>query len=531
MAKGDKRKAKKTKGPKRKPKKSSRKRPIKKLGGELIEQIKGTREENLKEKNTENKQEQIEESFNVFQKSKKKYDYKGLTIVTETNACILKKYEEINEAYLNNLGDKNQKKKYENIILRNMETTEKSKSNEYGERLFLMLTNNSLVQTTNFNNNIIKPNVIYNSHLNDEEFLTIVSDAKIYSFKTKTSEQSEIIRNKFINNKKYIVDLFNKERIIKDILENAILSVLINKFDDEELRNNFNYLSIDDASPCPLINLTFNYDNVNYNLNKESIKKEATSYIPLSIFQSTMKEFSIGYKLKKNELKSKIKEYIENHEIYFASLPDDIQGFTIHSGATFINLKYIREYFDINNQDKIIIIRTKIIQIYFHELNHGLLRFLDEDKKNDFFNNSKSKSSLKKSILQSIQKYSFVALPLDESGNFFDSLFYCGYYFEFIDLNIAKFYLKINTIKTIKDYTKKLKSIIKKINPNLEDKTFKFKMNYSTNFPQCAFSRMRMNHKELEQFCKTNEFKQFIKERLQKEEDDTDESMEDFNNE
>ena len=35
MAKGDKRKAKKTKGPKRKPKKSSRKRPIKKLGGEL----------------------------------------------------------------------------------------------------------------------------------------------------------------------------------------------------------------------------------------------------------------------------------------------------------------------------------------------------------------------------------------------------------------------------------------------------------------------------------------------------------------
>ena len=128
-----------------------------------------------------------------FKNLKKKYDYKGLTIVTETNACILKKYEEINEAYLNNLGDKNQKKKYENIILRNMETTEKSKSNEYGERLFLMLTNNSLVQTTNFNNNIIKPNVIYNSHLNDEEFLTIVSDAKIYSFKTKTSEQSEII--------------------------------------------------------------------------------------------------------------------------------------------------------------------------------------------------------------------------------------------------------------------------------------------------------------------------------------------------
>ena len=495
------------------------------------EKLKRTEAEFVKERNEENDEKKIKEDFTFFKESKKKYTSKGLTIITETesNSSILQKYEEINETYFNNLDDGNKKEKYKNIIISNSEKTEIGKANKFGETLYKILSTNSYKKT----NNIIKPNLTYDSHLNDEEFLKLVRAAKDYCNKTKSSKQNEILRNKFINNKKYIVDLFKKERIIKDLLENAILSILINEFDDNELDNNFNYLTVEDISPCPMINLVFNYKNKKFELNKESLKREATSYIPLSTFQLTMKEFSVGYKMKKNELKEKINEYIENHEIYFGAFKDDIQGLTIHTGATYINLKYLREYFDNDNFDKSIIIRTKILQIYLHELNHGLLRSLDKDKNKDFFNNSKSKKDKKNYKLKSIQKSYLAILPSQESGNFFDSLFYCGFYLDFIDINVAKFYLKMNSFKTKREYTKQLKLIINKINTNTNDKIFKFKKDYSTNFPQCAFSRMRMNKCQIEQYFKTSEFKHIIDKLESKESEEKymDITMEDIDDE
>ena len=89
------------------------------------------------------------------------------------------------------------------------------------------------------------------------------------------------------------------------------------------------------------------------------------------------------------------------------------------------------------------------------------------------------------------------------------------FYLDFIDMNAAKFYLKINSFKTKKEYSEQLKSVIDKIDTNSSDNIFKFKLNYSTNFPQCGFSRMRMNKNENEQYFKTSEFKRII-EKLEK---------------
>lgn len=133
------------------------------------------------------------------------------------------------------------------------------------------------------------------------------------------------------------------------------------------------------------------------------------------------------------------------------------------------------------------------MQIFFHKLNHGLLRQLDEDKKKDFFNNSKTKRQNNILKLKSRQKGTFFSLPADESGNYFDRLFYCGYYLDIIDMNLAEFYLKMKEFETKEEYKKNLIQIIEKISPNLNANIFKFKKNYAIRIPQCAFSLMRMS--------------------------------------
>ena len=132
----------------------------------------------------------------------------------------------------------------------------------------------------------------------------------------------------------------------------------------------------------PLVNLPF--DKNEEDLNKNNLIDIATSYVPLLSFNTTLKNFVKNYKFKKNVLKIKIKNYIESHEIYFLSFEDNIHGLTIHTGDIFINLKYIKEYFDINNESNKLIIRSKIVMVFLHELNHGLIREIEEEKRENF---------------------------------------------------------------------------------------------------------------------------------------------------
>lgn len=197
------------------------------------------------ERSRDKEEERTKNNLNIFQKLKNNYHSKGLTKLVETDSSILDKYDDLNEKYLNILGDENLSNKYTNIISINLEKTEKEKAKAYGERLFSSLSTNPSKK----DKTTLKPNLSYNKRLSDEEFLDLVDIAKEYAFQTKTNEEIGIIKNEFERNKKYIIELFDKSRIIKDILENAILSVLINEYSANELSNNFNYLTIDDASP------------------------------------------------------------------------------------------------------------------------------------------------------------------------------------------------------------------------------------------------------------------------------------------
>jgi hypothetical protein len=112
-------------------------------------------------------------------------------------------------------------------------------------------------------------------------------------------------------------------------------------------------------------------------LNKDNFIDIALSPILILAIGGTMEKFIKNFGVKDNELRSKIKNYIIEHEVYFCNLKEDLQGINIHTGDIFINLKYLNEFINEKNEDTKLIVAEKIIFVFLHELNHGLIRTID----------------------------------------------------------------------------------------------------------------------------------------------------------
>ena len=366
-----------------------------------------------------------------------------------------------------------------------MDQTKEKKGKKLGEQLYKLL-----ISLKKRHNKFETPKFPFSQSLNDNEFIELVKQYINYCENNKTLDELTHIRNIFEKEETNIKELFTSPELIKDIMENSILSILVNPYDKMQLKNNISFLSLKNISFYPLINIPFIYNNKNIDLNKEAIIADATSFVPLHFFHENMNYFINNYQLTINQLKNTIKNYINQHHFYFCSMKDDIQAFTIHTGDIFINLKYIKEYFDKNNEHLKFIIREKIILAIFHELNQGLIREIDINKKNNFFNNnSKRKRKLLK--FKNISNTGMHYLPNDESGNYFDFLFYNKYYIDQIDNKIAELYLNIRQFSSIEAYLKELEKLVKEIDINEEQNIFKFKKNNCTNRPQCLFSLNR----------------------------------------
>ena len=130
--------------------------------------------------------------------------------------------------------------------------------------------------------------------------------------------------------------------------------------------------------------------------------------------------------------------------------------------------------------------------VFLHELNHGIIRELDDDKQNNFFNDSKRNKANGEIKYKGIAKnYSFF-LPLNESGDYFDYLLYGGYYLDTINKEFCLLFSQIKNMERNEDFTTKLKEIIKKIQPDSNSSSiFKFKKDYGTNIVQCCLSFIR----------------------------------------
>ena len=407
--------------------------------------------------------------------------------VIEPNSSVLNEYRNLNEKYIKNLNDKEKKNIFE-IIKNNISQTEEKKAKELGENLY-----NSLISLKKNDISVDMPKLPFSQSLSDSKFIDLINESISYCESDKNFAQISEIIKLFTKEENNIKELFLRPKLIKDIMQNALLSVLVNPFEIKQINNNISYLSLKNISYQPLVNIPCTYNNINYDLNKKTIIENTTSKIPLECFHKNMKNFIDNYKLKKEELKNIITKYINEHNFYFIPLKEDLQGVTIHTGDIFINLKYIREYFDknINNNIKIVI-REKIILIIFHELNHGLTREIDDSKKQNFLKNSKVKGNKSRLTFKSVFKNAKYYLPMNESGNAFDFIFYNEFYVNQIDICIAELYLNIKKFKTFKNYKEELEKLLEKLNENETESVFKFRKTLFTNVTQCSFSLNRV---------------------------------------
>ena len=448
----------------------------------------------LKQKEKTNEQTKIKigktaDKFNMlktYYKSMISEQKKEIVTITEDDASVLERYYSLNLDHAKNLSEET-KTEYSQASIRNMECTEKEKAKKLSSELYQMLI--SLTDEKKLSGDM--PEVRFGDSLTDDEFIELVKKAIDFCRNNKTDSELLEIKNYFESNESNIKELFFRPKLIKDIMESCILAILVSPYNRNELHNNFSFLSIKIVSYFPLINIPFTVNNHKADLHKEEIINDATSYIPLHYFNKNMKNFIDNYEMKSKELLGIIKKYIEVHNFYFAPMKDDIQAFTVHTGDIFFNIKYLREYFDEKNDNLKIIIREKIILIIFHELNHGLTREIDLSKKNNFLITSKVKGKNKDLKFKEIFVKGYLFLSSDESGNYFDFLFYNGNYIAQIDDKISELYFNINKYKTIKKYREELEQLLKKMDPNLTQNVFKFKKNYLSKISQCLFSLNR----------------------------------------
>ena len=432
---------------------------------------------------------EVKDAINLTKSYKNRLRSRGFVKQVESEYSFLQKYHDMNiDYYKNNLSNE-QKSKIDKIFNENVVTTEQAKAKKLGNELFSII-NTLTKQDNKLNNKLTPPNLEFYKTLSDEEFINLVREAKNFALVDKTKSQLIEIENLFKNNEENIKSMFFKTKITKDIIQNAILSILISEYDQNELEKNISFLSVNEASNMPLINIKFESGD----LNKKILKEIASSKIALYSYDKNMKIFFKNYNLKKFQLKECIEQYINKHQIYFVSLNDDIQGLVIHTGDIFINLKYIKEYFEPKNKVNHSVIKAKIILVFLHELNHGLLRDINTDMKKNFFISSKRNKKIENLKFKGMIKGETYILSPEESGNNFDFILYGGYYLDKINLDIAELFFSINKYDNKREFNSKLKEIISKAGIIPNSNVFKFKKSKNRNAGGgCLWSILRMS--------------------------------------
>ena len=62
--------------------------------------------------------------------------------------------------------------------------------------------------------------------LNDEQFISLIKEAKEFTYSSKAEDELKEISKRFIEYENNIKSLFYKPNLIKNIIENAIITIL-----------------------------------------------------------------------------------------------------------------------------------------------------------------------------------------------------------------------------------------------------------------------------------------------------------------
>lgn len=384
------------------------------------------------------------------------------------------------------------------IIQNNAILTPDQYQKEYWDILLNII--NSIKKT---NNKVPYPSLPFGKSLEDKEFLDLFKrtiDYACYSLPKKDLKEIKETLKEICKNTN---NIFTYPRPLKEIKENGLLTFIMSQNYDEK-EESISLIRVNNCSITPLIKLKFEKNNTNHDLDKDELKEILTSKVLLKFYRENLREFTPKFdeKIKDEEsLKKCITSYINNYNIYFANLPTNIFGITIHTGNIYLKSKYIKEYFNIylsNNidEDNLIIIREKIVLNIKHGINHSLLREIDTDMKENFFlksknNNSKNALLIFKDKFLENKKHKY---PSNESGNCFDFAFYKGYYFVNLFKEEAIFFMDVKNMKDENEYSVKFNEMManKSKNINWGSSINKFKKS-NNDYPCCFKSRILMH--------------------------------------
>ena len=345
------------------------------------------------------------------------------------------------------------------------------------------------------------PKLPFGKSLEDSEFLKLFQETINYICYLKPIEEIEGIKEELKSIDVITKNIFSYPKILKDLKENGLLTYILAET-EEEKEESLDILKINMCSFTPLIELGFKKQGINYDLNKNELKSILTSKILLYFFQNNLVNFIPEFSKKINkdyDLIPYINSHLDNYNFYFCDLPINIHAVTIHTGNIYLQSKYITEYFqNINKkeskakEDESIVIREKIVLNIIHEMNHILLRLIDENKNKNFFLKSQNADS-KREILfftdkfNEKHKYPFSG---NESGNNFDYNFYKGYYFHYLFKNEANFFLDIKNLKDEKEFDSNFDKMILETKMNQPKKNSVCKFNKKYEFSKCFKSKI-----------------------------------------
>ena len=306
------------------------------------------------------------------------------------------------------------------------------------------------------------PRLTYGQRLTDDEFIHLLEECIKYANYNLSEDEIEKIKSRLITTHlPALKNLFKRTQILKDVIENALLTILTAKGKTEQ-EDNFNLLNIQRTTATPILNMDFNNKD-EYKLNIKEFIDTFSSPIYLKNYKKTLKDFTDIVPSQK-ELKKLIEEHFKNYYVYFCEFPQNIFALVTHTGNIYISDKYLSEFYNENNPDNMLIIREKIILDIGHELAHALLREISKKMGDNFFIKSNyNKNKIKGQNIEFKDKFSnqFHLMEKNESGNLMDFNFFNNYYFEEIYPKEAELFFSLKSLKSIKDYETRMNKIIK----------------------------------------------------------------------
>lgn len=443
-------------------------------------------DENNTKLNRSREKEELDESDEELESNIENYNNtkKSIPMKISIEDCI-KSFDKANLLYLKN--NKHEKKIIDDVK-RNTRKTPDNKSQYYTNKIIELIKN--MKKETDV---VELPCLPYGQHLTDNGFISLLEECIKYANYNLDKDQIEKIKSRLLNSHlSALQNLFQRGQALKDLIENALLTILTSK-EKTEQDDNFNLLNIERTTATPIINMNFGNKDDN-KLNSKEFADIFSSPVYLTNYLKTLKNFTDKVP-PKQKLKNIIKEHFINYYIYFSELPQNILALIVHTGNIYINDKYLFEYYNEKTQENLLIIRQKIILNIGHELNHGLLREISDEMRQNFL--LKSNNNNKKIKGQNIEfKDKFISkfhlLDKNESGNLFDYNFFNNYYFEDIYPKEAELFFNIKSIKSITDYEKRMNEIIKEEkNESLSPEPVnKFKKLYKELPRRCIRSRI-----------------------------------------